>query len=340
MSPAEAKPLKTYLLQAAYCLAVNLSVTSAQAAPQLNLQFPGPSETTLQRSEAMASFRLAVGPFRDGEIASELTEGNVDQTAWRIALPGASTLEMIQTLRAQITQAGFKVMFECETEICGGFDFRYGTEVVAEPDMHVDLGDFRYLAAERTGPKGREYLGLLVSKSPDNGFVQLTRIGGETPAQQASLTKPAEPPPQFANIALQPTPAAITPESSTDLGKTLDLGQSLVLENLVFGSGSSTLNEGDYASLAALANWLQANPAKAVTLVGHTDASGGLANNIALSKKRAESVRNTLLAQYGVAAGQVTANGVGPLAPRSSNLSPEGQQQNRRVEVVPTSTPE
>ena len=338
MSPAEAKPVKTCLFQAAYCLAVSLSASSAQAEPQLNLQFPGPSETTLQRSEAVASFRLAIGPFRDGEIASELTEGSLDQTAWRIALPGASTLEMIQTLRAQITLAGFKVMFECETEICGGFDFRYGTEVVAEPDMHVDLGDFRYLAAERMGPKGREYLGLLVSKSPDNGFVQLTRIGGEAPVQLASLTKPAEPP-KLTSFALQPAAAAITPEASTDLGKTLDLGQALVLEDLVFGSGSSTLSEGDYASLAALANWLQANPAKAVTLVGHTDASGGLANNIALSKKRAESVRKSLLAQYGVTAGQVSANGVGPLAPRSSNLNPEGQQQNRRVEVVLTSTP-
>ena len=339
MSPAEAKPVKTCLFRAAYCLAVSLSAMSAQAEQQLTLQFPGPSETTLHRSEALASYRLAVGPFRGGEIASERTEGNLDQTAWRIALPGASTLEMIQTLRGQITQAGFKVIFECETEACGGYDFRYGTEVVAEPDMHVDLGDFRYLAAKRMGPNGPEYLGLLVSKSPENGFVQLTRIGGAAPAQLASLTKPAEPP-KLGSVTPQPAAAAITPEASSDLGKTLDLGQSLVLEDLVFGSGSSALSEGNYASLAALAGWLQANPTKAVTLVGHTDASGGLANNIALSKKRADSVRKSLLAQYGVTQGQVSANGVGPLAPRSSNLSPEGQQENRRVEVVLTSTPE
>ncbi|MES2435485.1 MAG: OmpA family protein [Pseudomonadota bacterium] len=329
--------MKTCQFRVAYCLAAALSATSAQAVPQLKLQFPGPSETTLQRTEALASFRLAVGPYQSGKIATELTEGALDQTAWRIAVPETSTLEMIQTLRAQIAAAGFKVIFECETEACGGYDFRYGTEVVAEPDMHVDLGDFRYLAAERMGPLGREYIGLLVSRSPENGFVQLTQIGGDALQPLANAT-PSTELPKSTSFALKPT--VTTPEASSDLGKTLDLGQSLVLEDLVFTSGSSALAGGTYASLTALAGWLQANPTKTVTLVGHTDDSGGLASNIALSKKRAASVRQNLIAQYGVSAGQVSANGVGPLAPRSSNLTPEGQQQNRRVEVVLTSTPE
>ena len=329
--------MKTSPFHLAFCLACLLATASAQAAPQLALRFPGPTETTLQRSEALASFRLAIGPFRGGEIATELTEGALDQTAWRIALPGASTLEMIQSLRAQIASAGFKVIFECETEACGGYDFRYGTDVAPEPDMHVDLGDFRYLAAERTGPDGKEYLGLLVSKSPENGFVQLTRIGGTPSAQPTPATAES---PKPSTLALTPATAAPAATASTDLGNALDLGRSLVLEDLVFASGSSALSDGTYASLTALAGWLQANPTKSVTLVGHTDASGGLAGNIALSKKRAESVRQSLIAQYGVSSAQVSANGVGPLAPRSSNLTPNGQQENRRVEVVLTSTPE
>lgn len=348
--------MKTTAFQLACLLAGSLSVMPAMAAPLLQLQFLGPSETTLQRTEAMASFRLAVGPFQDGTIATRLTEGSLDQTAWRIADPGISTLQMIQALRGQIAAAGYTVVFECETEACGGYDFRYGTEILPEPDMHVDLGDFRYIAAERQGPQGGEYLGLMVSKSPDNGFVQLTRIGGPVAPQQLASTKtpqpaqivplqtdqtqPAQPQPaqlqpaQPGSFALKPTPAP------SDLGKLLDQGQALVLEDLVFASGAATLTAGDYDSLVALAGWLKANPAQAVTLVGHTDASGGLAGNVALSKKRAESVRQVLLASYGVAAAQVSANGVGPLAPRASNLTPEGQQQNRRVEVVLTSTPE
>ncbi|WP_322326345.1 OmpA family protein [Cypionkella sp.] len=327
---------KTAFRVACALVAATFAALPASAAPLLALQFPGPSETTLQRAEALASFRLAVGPFQDGKIATQLTEGNLEQSAWRIADPDISTLAMTQSLRSQIAAAGYKVIFECETEACGGYDFRYGTEILPEPDMHVDLGDFRYIAAERAGPLGVEYLGLIVSRSPDTGFVQLTRIGGAATPQVATSTKTPEPA-KPGTFALKPAPVAAAPD---DLGAALDLGQSKVLEDLVFSSGTSTLSEGEYASLSALAAWLKANPQQVAMLVGHTDASGGLAGNTALSKKRAESVRQTLLTRYGVAAAQITANGVGPLAPRASNQTAEGQQQNRRVEVVPTSTPE
>jgi OOP family OmpA-OmpF porin len=76
-----------------------------------------------------------------------------------------------------------------------------------------------------------------------------------------------------------------------------------------------------------------------VILVGHTDASGGLDGNIALSRKRAESVRQRMTDRYGIPAAQVDAQGVGYLSPRASNLSDTGRDQNRRVEVMMTSTP-
>lgn len=308
------------------------------AAPFLPLQFPGPSETTAQRTVALASFRLAIGPYRQGSIATQLTEGRLEQSAWRIAAPALTTLELTQALRAQLAAAGFKVLFECETEACGGFDFRYGTDVLPEPDMHIDLGDFRYLAAERAGPAGKEYLGLMVSRSPQSGFVQLTRIGGAADALLTASTKSPLLPASPQSLALPLTPGDPLPDDLTDLGKRLDLGQPQVLADLAFASGSASLAAGDYASLRDLAAWLQANPTKTVLLVGHTDASGGLAANVSLSKQRAESVRQVLLASFDIPAAQVAANGVGPLAPRETNLSDAGRQKNRRVEVVITST--
>jgi OOP family OmpA-OmpF porin len=290
----------------------------------------------------MASFRMPVGPFSDGNLPTQLTEGALDQTAYRVALAQLSTLELILPLRDQITKAGFEVMFECETDACGGFDFRYGTDVLPEPDMHVDLGDFRYLAARRLVAGAEEYVALLVSRSAQDGFVQLTRIGqvGKgLPVLQASTRSPDNEQGKKAGVfALAgPKPGRSVPELA-DLGKRLELGQSQVLEDLVFGPGSSALNKGEYTSLGALATWLKAEPKRQVTLVGHTDASGGLAGNINLSRLRAESVRQHILFAYGVTPGQILAEGVGYLAPRDTNQTEEGRQNNRRVEVIATST--
>ena len=113
---------------------------------------------------------------------------------------------------------------------------------------------------------------------------------------------------------------------------------SVVLEDLIFPSGAATLAEGDYASLRDLAAYLRDNPERTIALVGHTDASGGLDANIALSKRRAASVRDMLIGKHGAPAPRVAAEGVGFLAPRASNLTPEGRTENRRVEVMITST--
>ncbi|MFN3845176.1 MAG: OmpA family protein, partial [Paracoccaceae bacterium] len=67
-------------------------------------------------------------------------------------------------------------------------------------------------------------------------------------------------------------------------------------------------------------------------------ASGGLEGNIALSRKRAEAVRQYLIKEHGIPAKQLEAQGVGYLAPRASNQTDDGREKNRRVEVMVTST--
>jgi OOP family OmpA-OmpF porin len=162
----------------------------------------------------------------------------------------------------------------------------------------------------------------------------LTRIGGGAVETVPTNAIPA------AEAVAEPTVVPNSPPSDlTEFDAGLSLGKPLVLEDLVFGSGSAELQKGDYASLRGLADWLKNNPDKTVILVGHTDASGGLSANVALSKKRAQSVRQTLLANFNIPGAQIAADGVGPLAPRESNLSQEGRQKNRRVEVLTTPTP-
>lgn len=298
----------------------------AQAA---DLVLPPSAELTASRVETLSSLRLPTGPFAQGVLPTELVEGAVEISAFRLPLEAGSTLGLMQMLRDQLAALGFVETFSCETTACGGYDFRFGLDVLAEPDMHVNLGDFRYLSAKG---QGDARLTVLVSRAGQVGYVQLTRVsslpGGvsiapavkESPTQSQPMAPPAQP-------------------TVLSVGATLEAGLSVVLDDLVFPSGSSNLANESYASLEELAEWLKANPARQVVLVGHTDASGALEANIALSKLRAESVRQVLMAKWRLPPIQLRAEGIGPLSPRASNLTEEGRRQNRRVEVMATSTP-
>ena len=57
-----------------------------------------------------------------------------------------------------------------------------------------------------------------------------------------------------------------------------------------------------------------------------------------MSRLRAESVRQSLIKAQKVSSDQIQAEGIGPLSPRDTNLTEAGRQNNRRVEVMATST--
>ncbi|MFN4154023.1 MAG: OmpA family protein [Paracoccaceae bacterium] len=315
---------------AALALALVL-VAPAGLAQAITLDMPFAAVPSVGKSEALTSYALPVAVFSNGQVPTRTVEGPLRQTAWRIDSPGATTLELLMPLRAQLMEAGFRTVFECEAVACGGFDFRYGTLILPEPEMHVDLGDFRFYAAER----GAEVVSLIVSRTAAAGFVQMIHVGGEesgAPLLSAS-TKAVTSAEPVAPLAPQAAPVA-----ATDLGESLLSYGVVPLEDLVFASGSSALAEGSYASLSGLAEWLRQNPALTVALVGHTDASGGLEGNIALSRKRADAVRQYLIRAEGISASRLEAQGVGYLSPRASNLTDEGREKNRRVEVMLTST--
>ena len=300
-------------------LALMLFSPSAWAAPTLSL--PPSAARTAEDSRAMGSYPLPIGPWENGQIATITTEGEVTQTAWRIHDGDITTMGLLAALRDQLQGEGFEVLFECDTDACGGFDFRFGTPVLSEPEMHVDLGDFRFLSARRVDGPEPDYLSLLVSRSSESGFVQMTRIGAALETQ-ATLAEAA------------PTPVS----ASAGFGGQFDASGKVILTDLSFPSGAARLAKGDYVSLQKLSEWLKSNPGHRVALVGHTDAEGALDANIALSRKRAQSVRDRLVSGYGVNPGQLSADGVGYLSPLASNLTPEGRTQNRRVEAMITST--
>ena len=134
-----------------------------------------------------------------------------------------------------------------------------------------------------------------------------------------------------------PAGTSLAPVPAGDLAAVLRATGHAVLAGLDFASGSAALEGDDHPSLAALAAFMAAEPDATVALVGHTDATGGAAGNMAISRRRAETVRALLVSRHGVAADRLEAAGVGFYAPVSDNATEAGRRANRRVEAVVTS---
>lgn len=106
----------------------------------------------------------------------------------------------------------------------------------------------------------------------------------------------------------------------------------IVLQNdLLFDVGSAELAAQESASLSQVALLFVARPDWQISVLGHTDDSGNPISNLALSQERAEAVRNELIS-LGVSDFALDATGVGDTDPVADNGTPEGREQNRRIE--------
>ncbi|MWD26231.1 OmpA family protein [Aquicoccus sp. SCR17] len=113
-------------------------------------------------------------------------------------------------------------------------------------------------------------------------------------------------------------------------------GDRLILtlpQSIVFPTDSTTVRADLVSDLNVLANNLRSYPNSSVQVVGHTDNTGDAAYNQDLSERRATAVANVLM-RSGVAPNRIRTYGRGESQPVATNLTAEGRQQNRRVEIV------
>ncbi len=98
-----------------------------------------------------------------------------------------------------------------------------------------------------------------------------------------------------------------------------------------FPSGSSRLTNDATASLKRLAIEL-ASGNRDIRINGHTDSSGSDKANLAISKRRAESVKK-ILVESGVDSSRIKTEGFGSARPIDDNSTAAGRSRNRRVEI-------
>lgn len=110
-------------------------------------------------------------------------------------------------------------------------------------------------------------------------------------------------------------------------------GMQMTLDDTAFAPGQANLRPAAKSSLGKLVAFVNRDPSKPIRIEGHTDSSGNTHANRVLSQRRADAVRDALIAS-GVPARRITAVGLGQSQPVADNASEEGRARNRRVDVI------
>jgi OmpA-OmpF porin, OOP family len=105
-------------------------------------------------------------------------------------------------------------------------------------------------------------------------------------------------------------------------------------QGIYFDTGSDRIRPESAPTLKEIAGMLAEHADLKLTIEGHTDNVGSAPSNQTLSEKRAAAVRQLLVDQYSIDGARLTAKGLGSTKPVGSNDTPEGRQNNRRVELV------
>jgi outer membrane protein OmpA-like peptidoglycan-associated protein len=112
--------------------------------------------------------------------------------------------------------------------------------------------------------------------------------------------------------------------------------------DVLFDFDSAALRPDATTQLVKVAQVIKGYPRSPVLIEGHTDSKGADAYNLALSQKRAASVKQWLQQSGGIAAAKMTTRGLGETTPVAPNEKPDGtddpagRQKNRRVEITLT----
>ena len=230
--------------------------------------------------------------------------------------PERSALEVVRNYRSSLEGRGFKTLFACRQDECGGaaafWDAARGPMSIPS---QWDTNTYALLELDR-----RE------------GKVWVSVLAVET---KATASRPTT-----AHVALRVVEAKaieldrISVVAASKLKETIDATGRVAVYGIFFDVDKAALKADSKPQVDEIAKLMKDNPVLSVLVVGHTDATGSLDHNRDLSERRAAAVVNALVTGHGIARGRLFAVGVGPAAPVATNRTEEGRARNRRVEIV------
>jgi OmpA-OmpF porin, OOP family len=114
-------------------------------------------------------------------------------------------------------------------------------------------------------------------------------------------------------------------------------GRIEIRQQVKFATGKFAILPASFGLLDQVVQVLIDNPGMRIRIEGHTDSVGREKMNLALSQKRADSVKGYLI-KKGIELKRLQSRGFGPTRPIASNKTEKGRAQNRRTDFVIVST--
>jgi outer membrane protein OmpA-like peptidoglycan-associated protein len=108
---------------------------------------------------------------------------------------------------------------------------------------------------------------------------------------------------------------------------------TLIIPDIFFKTNSYELSMKNLDQLDSLTEKLKESFVDSIVIEGHTDSIGTFQHNKTLSISRAESIKEYLYREIPALKEKIITRGYAFLHPVSSNITLEGRQQNRRVEI-------
>lgn len=245
----------------------------------------------------------------DGVNTVERIEGRYTRLCYQNP-DGRSAFEIMRNYRDALVAKGLKIEYQCAgPKDCATFNVKgpaLGSITRVKHHQISNQADQRYFTGRMPTNEGTAYVS--VHAMPSYTFVHVV----ETSEMDTGMVG----------------------VNADALAGGLERDGKVTLEGIHFDTGRDTLRRESEPSLAQVGVLMRQQPDLNLMVVGHTDSTGDPQANIALSQRRAERVRDALVARHGIAASRLTAQGVGAALPVTSNDTEAGRQQNRRVELV------
>ncbi len=141
--------------------------------------------------------------------------------------------------------------------------------------------------------------------------------------------------PQVAGVAANngcPNKVKEVPVEKEETEKSLNNEVRNLAKTIKFKSGNYNFTQESYAALNELLELFKQHPNIKIVIEGHTDSAGSFENNERLSRYRVNAVKNYFVAG-GIPESLITKKAYGELKPIDTNLTKEGRENNRRVEI-------